>query len=130
MGIQTTAFQWEIDPSSGDYVQVNGSPVMTAELTHPAYYRCKVPRKKWLYAPDDNYGSDFASFRGKQNTANTSVLESMAQRAMAPIVQDGRATEIDVTTIARSRNGTQLETKITTPQGEVETLQFDPIGNI
>lgn len=130
MALQTTAYQWTIDPATGDYVMSGGSPVLTAELTHPAYYRLKVPRKKWLYAPDSNYGSDFASFNGKQTTATTSTLEAMAQRALKPMIDDGRASEIDVTALSRSRSGTQLETNITTAQGEVETLQLDPIGNI
>lgn len=129
MALQTTAFQWEIDPATGDYIMEGGSPVLTAELTHAAYYRLKVPRKKWLYAPDANYGSDFASFTGKQTTATTSTLEAMAQRALKPIIDDGRATEIDVTALSRSRNGTQLETDITTAQGQTQTLQLDSIGN-
>lgn len=125
--MQTTAFQWVIDPATGDYVMQNGAPVLSADLTYPAYYRCKIPRKKWLYAPDSNYGSDFAT-QYKQISSNTSVLEAIATRAMQPIIDDGRAAAISVTTLQRSRTGTQLQTDITPVVGEVQTIQFDPIG--
>lgn len=50
---------WEVDPKTGDYVLVNGSPKETNSLKMAAYFRMRTRRDQWLYAPDNKYGSKF-----------------------------------------------------------------------
>ena len=46
---------WDIDPVTGDYKMVGGAPSNTSSLTLPAYYRLKISRQQWMYAPNDKY---------------------------------------------------------------------------
>lgn len=116
--------QWKIDPATRDYVMENGAPVETESLTAPAYIRLRVRRKKWLYAPDELFGSDLAD----QKRQNPALIESLAARALQPIVEDGRAAELSVSSIGASRHGLQLQIDITDAQGEPQALTIDPIG--
>lgn len=118
---------WDIDPASGDYLQENGRPVNTNSLRLPAYYRLKVKRKQWLYAPDDKYGADF--FKIVKNSNQTpSQVETVGGRALQPLVDSGRALTIDVTTDQTSRHGISLKTNIVDAEGNVETVTFTSLG--
>ena len=118
---------WDINPDNGDYLQQNGRPVNTNSLKLPAYYRLKIKRKSWQYAPDDKYGSDF--FKIVKNTNQTpSQCETVGGRALQPIVDDGRALTIEVTTVNTSRHGIGLQTKIVDAEGQVETVTFKSLG--
>lgn len=119
---------WDIDPASGDYLQENGQPVNTESLKLPAYYRLKTKRKMWMYAPDDKYGSDFFKIQKRSTTQNNSKLETIASRALQPLVDSGRASNIVVTTTQTSRQGVAMECDITDAQGQVQTVTFPGLG--
>lgn len=119
---------WVIDPSSGDYVMTNGQPTDSADLSFPAYYRLKIKRQKWMYAPDSNYGSDFYKLQRNLTTKPQLALEKIAARALQPIVDDGRATSIgvDVTQVARS--GVAITCAISSGQTVISTLNLNGLG--
>lgn len=120
---------WKINPNSGDYIMEGGAPANTESLQLPAYYRLKINRNRWLYAPDNNYGSDLYLIRKNQTTKDASFVESVMARALQPIVNDGRARTIDVTATVRARHAVGLETKIEDAQGKVETLTLKGLGD-
>lgn len=118
---------WDIDPATGDYLQKDGRPVNTNSLRLPSYYRLKTKRKQWQYAPNDKFGADF--FKIVKNSNQTpSQVETVGGRALQPIVDDGRALTIDVTTKQTSRHGISLTTAITDAEGNVETVTFNSLG--
>lgn len=112
---------WQIDPMKGDYVMSGGAPVQTDSLTIPAYIRIKTQRSKWLYAPDANYGSNYALVR-KRDNSTASTLETIGADALRPIVDDGRANRIDVTTVAVARHGIGQKIDILDARGRLQTL--------
>jgi phage gp46-like protein len=121
------AKSWDLDPKTGDYIMQGGSPVETDSLRIPAYIRLKVRRAEWLYAPDDDYGSDFHLIKKRKSTDDASNLEAIGARALQPIADDGRASLITVDTIAVSRHNVGLRTEIEDAGGEVETLDLPQI---
>jgi len=122
---------WKIDPITGDYVMENGKPVQTNSLQIPAYFRLKIKRQQWLYAPDDNYGSDYFTVKKRPSSNAASRMESIGANALQPLIDDGRASEIELTSISATqtnRNNTGLEVKITDATGEVEAQTFKGLG--
>lgn len=119
---------WDIDPDHGDYLQENGRPVNTNSLRLPSYYRLKIRRKTWQYAPDDKYGCDFFKVAKRSTTQNNTKLEVIGARALQPIVDSGRASNVQLTTTLTARNGVSLDATITDAQGIVETVSFTSLG--
>lgn len=118
---------WLMNPATRDYEQQGGKPVVTRSLKMPMYFRTLVGRRKWLYAPDDSYGSDFASFRGKQNEAGAVTAQAIERRALQPLIADGRALEIDVT-VTPERNGLVINARALEANGtETELNGLRPI---
>lgn len=121
------AKSWEIDPKTGDYIMEGGSPKETDSLRIPAYIRLKTRRQQWLYAPDTQYGSDFHLVRKRRTTEDASAIESIAARALQPILDDGRADSITVDTTATSRHGVGLQASIVEADGTVENLDLPQV---
>lgn len=120
---------WVIDPKTGDYVMTNGAPVESTSLIYPAYYRLKVERTQWLYAPDVNYGSDFYTIKKRFTATDANVLTNLAERALQPMIDDGRASVIDATFLApKSINDSELQVDITDAQGQPQVLNLPVIG--
>lgn len=119
---------WDLNESTGDYLMSGGSPVQTDSLRVPAYMRLKIRRNGWMYAPDAKYGSDFWTMKKRQTNRDTSTIENAAARALQPIVNDGRASRIDVDNDALSRNGVGVKCKIYTTNGRQENLNLQGIG--
>lgn len=113
---------WEKDPNSGDYVMEGGAPKQTDSLRIPAYYRLKISRSKWLYAPNAQYGSDFYLLKKRRSNQDASTVENTAAAALQPIADDGRASSIEITTTQTARNGVALEAIITDAEGNPEKL--------
>lgn len=123
------AQSWLIDPKTKDYVlDDKGKPVQTNSLTVPSYIRLKTRRGQWLYAPNTNYGSTFFQLKKHQTVGDNTLLENAAKTALTPIVNDGRASLIEINTTGVSRNSAELQTKITEKSGRVETLSLKPLG--
>ncbi len=120
---------WLMNPGTRDYEQSGGSPVIDKSLKMPIYFRTLVPRTRWMYAPDNTYGSDFWQYKNKQGPNAPSVVESIEQRALQPILDDGRALRIDVSPINDPRVGIQLNVTARDASGEdVEVSALRPIS--
>lgn len=120
--------QLKINPVTKDYELDGGKPVNTESLDSPAYIRLKVRRKEWLYAPDDKYGSDLATIKKRHSTQDASAIENVAAIALQPMVDDGRASQIDITADAVYRNAASLQIKIMDAQGKPTNLNLKAIG--
>lgn len=116
---------WNLNPQTGDYVMTGGAPTNTESLTIPAYFRLKTQRNRWMYSPDTSFGSDFYQFRKQPQAV---AVEDAAARALKPMIDDGRASEIQVTAIKEQRGAIVLSTKIIDAAGNPETIEFKPIG--
>ena len=119
---------WNIDPQKKDYVMQGGAPQQTDSLQIPAYIRLKTNRTQWLYAPDTNYGSDLYTVQRNRTTSDPSFLEAIAAKALQPIVDDGRASQITVTTVTDFRNAVGLQTTILDAQGTPEEFLINGTG--
>lgn len=119
---------WNLDPTKGDYVMDGGAPEQTDSLTVPAYFRLKTKNGKWLYAPDNKYGSKFYTVLKRPVNNSNLTLENIAAQALQPMADDGRASQIQVDVVENQRNGTALQISITDASGEVETATFSGIG--
>lgn len=115
---------WKMDPKIGDYVIQGGSPLQTDSLQMPAYFRLKTQRTRWLYAPSNDYGSDFYTVVKRPAENANKKLENIALAALKPMIEDGRAAEVEANVIENARSGVALEVKIEDASGEVETQTF------
>ncbi len=118
---------WKINPETGDYIIANGAPEQTNSLTIPAYMRLKVQRSRWMYAPNNEYGSDFYTVKKRPSENGNQRLEDIASRALQPLVDDGRAKEITVDITGNSRNAAGMNAVIVDASGEVEQTTFKGI---
>jgi phage gp46-like protein len=118
---------WLIDPVKKDYVLKSGRPVETDSLQVPAYIRIKTRRTRWMYAPDTDYGSDFYLIKKRRSTADASIFENTAAKALQPIVDDGRSSGISVTTQVLTRGGVGMSIDITDARGQSQETQIVPI---
>lgn len=118
---------WKINPKTGDYIMENGSPVPTERLLEPAYYRLKASRGKWMYAPNNRWGSDYYLARRRFNGGDLSPLANIGDRALAPLVEDGRARSAVVsfdTEQQVSRHNAALVADLIDDQGQAEKLEL------
>lgn len=122
------AQNWTINPKTGDYVMQGGSPVQTSDLYTPAYIRLKVPRTRWLYAPNSKYGSDFWQLRKRQTGRDVSNVEITAGRALQPIADDGRAASISVTFTEVVRGAVAIQTSIKQANGQIIQFTIPSVG--
>lgn len=122
---------WQIDPSTGDYLMTNGAPVESEDLAIPAYYRLKVRRGQWMYAPDDEYGSDFWTVKKHFRPNEVNSLTDIGLKALQPMVDDGRAADIEASFGSSvGRNDSQINFKITDAMGQQQQLSLPvlPVG--
>lgn len=122
---------WVIDPKTGDYVMQDGKPIPSESLLYPAYYRLKIGRNRWMYAPDANYGSDLANIKKRFNGRDLTGVAATALKAIMPIQEDGRALAVDVqpdTQQQALRNNVALHASITSADGTTETLDLPVVG--
>lgn len=114
---------WKLDPETRDYEQEDGAPVIDLTLKMPIYFRTMVPRTRWLYAPDTRYGSDFWQVKTKQGANSPALVQGIQERAVQPIIEDGRASEITVTPSALARQGIALDVKAVDSSGKEQELK-------
>ena len=120
---------WFIDPETRDYVlDDKGKPVQDKTLKTPSHIRFRAKREGWLYAPNNQWGSDFHLLKRNHTSASAKVLENVGQKALAPIITEGRATETEIEIIQQTRHGAQLRVKITDAEGEPQEIVFTKIG--
>lgn len=120
-----------IDPVKKDYVVDNfGNLVNDPTLKTPAYIRLKTPRQNWLLAPDKNFGSDFYLIRKNITSSDVSKYINTAERALAPLIDQNRASDVTVEIADRARHGAALSIKITDIKSENDQELFVPVGGI
>lgn len=119
---------WVINPATKDIQVANGVPVKSKSLNTPVYVRYMAHRTQWLYAPNPQWGSDFFLAKEKQISSSPTALTAIGKRALQPILDDGRATEVDVSIAQRNRSATVLATQVTDSTGEVQQPSLVPIG--
>ena len=120
---------WNMDPKKGDYVMTGGQPQQTNSLQVPAYFRLKIKRQQWLYAPEANYGSDYFTLKRRPSDNANERLESIGVAALQPLVDDGRATNVTVDVVLNRRFASGLQVKITDASGNVEVETFQGLGS-
>lgn len=119
---------WDLDPKKGDYVMTNGAPNETNSLRVPAYFRLKIKRTTWMYAPNAQYGSDFYTLKKLPPNNTGQIIENVAAQALQPLADDGRAKQIEVAAQEISRNGASLSATILDASGREETVTFPGLG--
>jgi len=120
---------WMVNPDSGDYVMdSSGKPVLDKGLKVPAYLRLKTTRGAWLYAPDNAFGSDYRTIGRRVTSQDNNLVQNITEKALKPLLDDGRASEIGIELKEATRHTTQLNVKIRDAQGRMEQLIFNPIG--
>ena len=119
---------WNIDPSTGDYIMVGGAPEQTNSLQVPAYFRLKTKRTRWLYAPDNKFGSDFYLIKKRPSRNSNQRLETIAEVALRPIIDDGRANSVDAVVTENVRGGTGMDVTIVDASGRTEVQTFKGLG--
>lgn len=120
-------YSWAIDPRTKDYELSRGNPVRDESLAFPAYARLTIAQNSWLYAPDDEYGSQFHAVR-KNDAATDRLLTSIATNALKPLLDDGRAESIVVNGADAARHGRSLQATIVGIEGEPVSIGFRPVG--
>jgi len=121
-------YSWLIDPTTGDYAISNGDPQRDESVQFAAYLRLKLKRGSWLYAPGDNYGSDFATVR--KRTANApQLLIAVANRALAPLKEDERVATIEVESTGSARHAEELDITLQQQDGNITSFILNPVGS-
>ena len=118
----------KINPETKDYEIVDGKPVVDKSIKQPAYIRLVAKRNTWLYAPDDKWGSDFHLLKKTKTTEAATREINTAEKALEPLLDDNRASDITIEVTGRLRGATQLSTKIVEQLGEQEESLLIPVG--
>lgn len=126
-----TASEFRIDPETGDYtLDADGRPRTTNDLTQAAYIRLRAHFGRWLY--DQKLGSSLyrLTTNSKARTGIGSDLVAQAQRALQPLIQDGRASSTSVRLIERVRFGRRIGVSITDARTDLVNVfeMIVPIG--
>lgn len=121
---------WKIDPTTRDYIMDStGNPVQDTTLQTPIYVRTMGRRTQWLHAPDDGWGSDFFQIKNnKQLSSQPNVLVAAQRRCLQPLIDDGRAEEIDVTPLPSGRGYRQLQVIAVDASGAQAPIVLSPIS--
>ena len=123
----TRSYSWLIDPTTHDYLLEKGSPIKDKSLKFPAYARLRITRGSWLYAPDADYGNDL-NLITRQSKASGPLIENVMTRALQPMIDDGRATAIDLEPAGNARFGESITLTITDAEERNLSLTLDPVG--
>lgn len=119
----------KIDPKTGDYVIVDGRPVEDNSLSTPAYIRVKAKRTQWLFAPDQQWGSDFYLYHRRHLVQDDQNMLATAAAALQPLIDAGRATSVTVVEDASNRSNYQLTATLTQSDQQTTPLTFTPVTN-
>lgn len=125
--------QWQRDPKTLDYVIESGAPAKTdpGDLKIPAFIRLRCPREKWMYAPNRQYGSRLREVKKNNMTSPHSVqlTETLAAQALSPMVDDGRATEVQATVVEQGRaQGIGFVVVIISKNGQPQQIELPSVG--
>lgn len=108
-----------INPVTGDYSITQGTPARdpAAGLANAVYLRLMTPLGG--YWPDAGFGSRLHELQREKDLSRVAVLaRQYAEQALAPIIADGRATAIAVTTERPGNGRMHLAIDVTAASGE------------
>lgn len=108
-----------IDPVSRDYTLANGAPVRdpAAGLANAVYLRLMTPLGS--YWADATLGSRLHELQREKDLPRVAVLaKQYAERALAPLIADGRAKAIEVSTERPGNGRLHLLIVVTAASGE------------
>jgi|RifOxyD3_1024039.scaffolds.fasta_scaffold00955_4 phage gp46-like protein len=111
-----------IDPTNRDYVLINGTPQRDPAdgLANACYLRLETPLGS--YWADKTLGSRLHELQREKDLSRVAMLaKQYAEQALAPILADGRATQINVST---ERMPGRLNLLIEVLAASGETLTF------
>jgi phage gp46-like protein len=111
-----------IDPTTRDYVLINGTPQRDPAdgLANACYMRLEIPLGS--YWADKTLGSRLHELQREKDLSRVAMLaKQYAEQALAPILADGRATQINVST---ERMPGRLNLLIEVLAASGETLTF------
>jgi len=120
-------YSWLINPQTGDYVIEDGSPVRDESLQFPAYARIKTEKEKWMYAPSRDYGNSLVGL-GKRQTTTPGLARKLIEKALAPILNDGRASEIEVDVSEVTRYGISTIINIIDENNQDQTIELRQVN--
>ncbi|NVM78911.1 phage gp46-like protein [Duganella sp. SG902] len=118
-----------VNPTTSDYQLVDGAPSRDpmAGLANAAYFRLMTPLGS--YWADPTLGSRLHELERQKDLGRYSVLaKQYAQAALKPLMDDGRASSIDVS-VAHEKDGTgggriYLGIVLTAVSGEQTTFRL------
>lgn len=113
-----------INPKTGDYELANGSPQRdpAGGLANAVYLRLMTPLGS--YWADAELGSRLHELQREKDVGRVAVLaRQYAEQALAPILQDGRATSIDVSAERPGNGRLHLLIEVTAAGGERLTFK-------
>jgi phage gp46-like protein len=111
-----------IDPTTRDYVLINGTPQRDPAdgLANACYTRLEIPLGS--YWADKALGSRLHELQREKDLSRVAMLaKQYAEQALAPVLADGRATQINVST---ERMPGRLNLLIEVLAASGETLTF------
>lgn len=120
-------YSWLINPQTKDYVMADGAPMRDETLQFPAYVRLKVEKEAWMYAPSRDFGSSLSGTTRRQKTTPT-LTRKLMEKALEPLLLDGRAVTIDVEVKNISRYGVDTDIVIVDASGQDQTLELRQIS--
>lgn len=119
-----------VDPATRDYVLLSGAAQRdpAGGLANSCYLRLTVPQGS--YWADKTLGSRLHELQREKDVARVARLaKQYAEQALAPIVADGRATQINVSTERPGNGRLHLLIEVTAASGETLTFKH-PVGII
>lgn len=108
-----------IDPATGDYTLANGSATRdpAGGLANSVYLRLMTPLGS--YWADATLGSRLHELQREKDVGRVAILaRQYAEQALAPILADGRATLINVSTDRPGNGRMLLLIEVTAASGE------------
>ena len=106
-----------LDPQTGDYA---GS--RTDTLANAVYLRLMTPLGSWW--ADPTLGSRLHELQREKDVSRVAVLaRQYAEQALAPLLKDGRADSITVTTSRQQPGWLQLHIKVADASNRVQHFQ-------
>jgi phage gp46-like protein len=113
-----------IDPVARDYIVANGTPTRdpAAGLANAVYLRLMTPLGS--YWADPTLGSRLHELQREKDKLRVAVLaKQYAELALAPLIADGRATQIVVATEQPGNGRLHLLIEVTAASGERLTFK-------
>lgn len=113
-----------IDPINRDYLVTNGAPVRDAAygLGNAVYLRLMTPLGSWWQ--DASFGSRLHELQREKDLNRISILaKQYSEAALKPIIDDGRALSIVVSTEQPHNGWLKLLIEVTPASGETLTFK-------